>query len=867
MFDFTNRVKKVINEYAPREAKRLGHEFLGAEHILLGLLKAQDSVAIKMLISLGVDLNELKKEIEKRAEQDSTTMVIDPTSKDKVQRLLELSRDEARKMRHSYIGSEHVLLALLRDTSGIVAQALQVFQVNYQAIRNELNATLGLPQNTGSQKSAPQTATAGVKKEASKTPMLDEYARNLTRMVEDKLTDPVIGRNSEIERVIQILSRKTKNNPILIGEAGVGKTAIAEGLAQRIVQKQVPEPLFGKQVFSLDVAALIAGTKYRGEFEDRIKKIMKEIRTSAETILFIDEVHTIIGAGAAEGAVDAANILKPALARGEIQCIGATTLREYKRYIERDSALERRFQTVMVEEPSVEDTIRILAGLRHSYEKHHAVTYSKEAVVAAVKLSDRYIRDRFLPDKAIDIIDEAGSHARLRSSIVPESFKEMEKSLQQITRVKNEMVRQQEYEEAAKARDTLGELTAKYNEALEEWRRAQKEGKIEITAEDISKVIADWTGIPLQQLKEDENERLIKMAEELGERVVGQKNAIDQISRAVRRARTGLKSVHKPIGSFFFLGPTGVGKTELAKALAEFMFGEEEALIRFDMSEYMEMHSVSKFIGSPPGYVGHEDGGQLTEAIRRHPHSVLLFDEIEKAHHEIQNILLQVLDEGELTDNAGHHVDFKETVIILTSNIGARFLQKGGKLGFGGESENKMDSKREQITEELRKHFSPEFLNRIDDVIIFDALSEKEIEEIVDLTVDDINYNALDRNMYLTLKPTARKYLAQKGYDEKYGARPLKRLVQREIEDELAMMLLEKKITEPVEISIGLETKDEKPKLAFKTRNLSAEKFLEIKSEYFEDDATIDEIWQDSLKAETEGSESAEQAEKEATPK
>ncbi len=861
MFDFTNRVKKIINEYAPREAKRLGHEFLGPEHILLGLLKAQDSVAVKMLMNLGIDLGELRKEIEKRSEQDSATLVIDPTSKDKVQRILELSRDEARKMRHSYIGSEHVLLSLLRDTNGIVAAALQTFQINYQVIRNELNATLGLPQATTTQK----TAAAQPKKEASKTPMLDEFARNLSRMAEEKLTDPVIGRDHEIERVIQILSRKTKNNPILIGEAGVGKTAIAEGLAQRITQKRVPEPMFNRQVYSLDVAALIAGTKYRGEFEDRIKKIMKEIRTNREVILFIDEVHTIIGAGAAEGAVDAANILKPALARGEIQCIGATTLREYKRYIERDSALERRFQSVMVEEPSVEDAIRILAGLRHAYEKHHAVSFSKEAIISAVKLSDRYIKDRFLPDKAIDIIDEAGSHARLKSAVIPEEIKEIEKEMQQLTRDKNEMVRQQEYEKAAKLRDQIGEANTRLADAMTSWRRSQKEARVEITAEDISKVIADWTGIPLQQLKDSENERLIKMPEELADRVVGQKAAIDQISRAVRRARMGLKSIKKPIGSFIFLGPTGVGKTELAKALAEFMFGDEEALIRFDMSEYMEMHSVSKFIGSPPGYVGHEDGGQLTEAIRRHPHSVLLFDEIEKAHPEIQNILLQVLDEGELTDNAGHHVDFKETIIILTSNIGARFLQKGGKLGFS-EGDSRQDGKREQVLEELRKHFSPEFLNRIDDVIIFDPLTREEIQEIVDLTIDEINYNALAKNMYLTLKGNARSYLADKGFSEKYGARPLKRLVQREIEDELAMMLLEKKITQPVEIKISTTKKDGAEKLSFAFENLSAEKFLEIRGEYFEDEASIDEIWENSL-LETEEGEAEDEAESEVTQK
>ncbi|MCX7631875.1 MAG: ATP-dependent Clp protease ATP-binding subunit [Turneriella sp.] len=842
MFDFTNRVKKIINEYAPREAKRLGHDFLGPEHIMLGLLKAQDSVAVKMLINLGLDLNEVRKEIEKRAEQDSNTMVIDPTSKDKLQRILELSRDEARKLRHSYIGSEHVLLALLRDTNGIVASALQVFHVNYQVIRNELNATLGLPQVTSGQKA--QGATGQQRKEATKTPVLDEFARNLSRMAEEKLIDPVIGRDQEIERVIQILSRKTKNNPILIGEAGVGKTAIVEGLAQRIAQKQVPEPMFNKQVYSLDVAALIAGTKYRGEFEDRIKKILKEIRASRDIILFIDEVHTIIGAGAAEGAVDAANILKPALARGEVQCIGATTLREYKRYIERDAALERRFQTVMVEEPSVEDTIRILAGLRHAYEKHHGVIYTKEAIIAAVKLSDRYIRDRFLPDKAIDIIDEAGSHARLKSAVIPEEIKDIERQIQALTREKNEMVRRQEYEKAAKLRDQISEANNRLAEAMNSWRRSQKEAKTEITAEDIAKVISDWTGIPLQQLGEDENERLLRMADELSLRVVGQKAAIDQVTRAVRRARTGLKTPRRPIGSFIFLGPTGVGKTELAKALAEFLFGDEEALVRFDMSEYMEMHSVSKFIGSPPGYVGHEDGGQLTEAIRRHPHSVLLFDEIEKAHPEIQNILLQVLDEGELTDNAGHHVDFRQTIIILTSNIGAHYLQKGGKLGFANDSEDKFEQKREQVLEELRRYFSPEFLNRIDDVIIFNPLSQEEIGQIVDLTIDDLNYNALQKNIYLSLSREARAYLAEKGYSEKYGARHLKRLVQREIEDELAMMLLEKKITEPVEIHIGLSKKGGEPKLHFHIRNLSMEKFLEIRSEYFEEETSIDTIWE-----------------------
>ncbi|MCB1147240.1 MAG: ATP-dependent Clp protease ATP-binding subunit, partial [Leptospiraceae bacterium] len=781
MFDYTNRVKKIINEYAPKEAKRLGHDHLGPEHILLGLMKAQDSVAMKIIMSLNIDIADLRKEIERRCEQDGMTLLVDPASKDKVAKILEYSREEAKKLRHSYIGSEHILLAILRDTSSIASASLGAFSVTYQVIRNELNQTLGLPQN------GPINFKTGGpgKKEQTKTPMLDEFARNLTRMAQDKLIDPIIGRDKEIDRVIQILSRKTKNNPILIGEAGVGKTAIVEGLAQRILQKKVPENLFQRRVYSLDVAALIAGTKYRGEFEDRIKKIMKEIRSSSDVVLFIDEVHTIIGAGAAEGAVDAANILKPALARGEIQCIGATTLKEYKKYIERDSALERRFQTVMVDEPSIQDAIRILAGLRKSYEKHHGVTYSRESIQASVRLSDRYLTERYLPDKAIDVIDEAGAQARLKLSTVPESIKGMEKSISKLIKEKNEMVRLQEYEKAAKLRDSIVANEREMAESMENWRREQKEKKIFITESDVVGIIADWTGIPMNQLSETESKKLLEMENELGERVIGQKTAIRQISKAIRRSRTGLKSPRRPIGSFIFLGPTGVGKTELAKALAEFMFGDEESLIRFDMSEYMEPHSVSKFIGSPPGYVGYEDGGQLTEAVRRKPHSIILFDEIEKAHNDMQNILLQILDEGELTDTMGHRVDFKETIIIMTSNLGARHLMKGGKLGFESEA-GKAESKKDQVMDELRKFFSPEFINRIDDVIVFDMLKPEEIREIVELMVDEINMNILHKNLYIVPDKEALDYLGEKGFDEKYGARPLRRLVQKEIEDELA---------------------------------------------------------------------------------
>lgn len=833
MFDFTNRVKKIINEYAPKEAKRLGHEYLGPEHIMLGMLKTEDSVAVKVIINLNIDLNELRKEIERRCEHDGMTLLVDPGNKDKVQKILEFSREEARKLRHSYIGSEHILLALLRDTTSIVSAALGAFSITYQVIRTELNQTLGVQQG------GPNVRSLGSRKDTPKAPILEEYARNLTKLAVEKKTDPVIGRESEIERVIQILSRKTKNNPILIGEAGVGKTAVVEGLAQQIVARKVPESLFTKVIYSLDVAALIAGTKYRGEFEDRIKKVMKEVKNNSEIILFIDEVHTIIGAGAAEGAVDAANIMKPALARGELQCIGATTLREYKKYIERDAALERRFQTVLVEEPSLEDTIRILSGLRKSYEKHHGVLYTKESIKAAVRLSDRYIPDRYLPDKAIDVIDEAGASVRLKGSQMPEELKKLEVNISRTIKQKNEMVKLQEYEKAAKLRDDIVNLEKDLDDKIAAWRKEQKEKPISIEKEHIMKVLSDWTGIPLQQMQETELERLINMDQVLEETVVGQKKAIEKISRAIKRARTGLKSPGSPIGSFIFLGPTGVGKTQLAKALAEFLFGDEDALIRFDMSEYMEMHSVSKFIGSPPGYVGYDEGGQITEAVRRKPHSVVLFDEIEKAHPEIQNIMLQLLDEGILTDTMGNKVDFKETLIIMTSNLGARDLLKGGRVGFN--SDLKKESKNDQLLDELKRHFTPEFLNRIDEVIIFESLSKADILKIVDLMIDEVNANVVHENIYISLNQKAKEYLAEKGYSETYGARPLKRLLRTEVEDELAELLLKRKKKTPVKYSVSAE--DEK--LTFKSAPMSEKKFEEIKKEYLEEEESIDDYWDD----------------------
>lgn len=853
MFDFTNRVKKIINDYAPKEAKRLGHEYLASEHILLGLLKAEDSVALKILSNLSVDKNDLKKEVEKRCEVDSVTLLVDPGNKEKIQRILEYSRDEARKLRHSYVGTEHLLLALLRDANSIASASLGAFSINYSLVRNELNLALGLQGNPVDFRNPQQP-----KKESSRTPMLDEFARNLSKMAKEKAVDPVIGREKEIDRVVQILSRKNKNNPVLIGEAGVGKTAVVEGLAQRIVEKKIPEFLFSKIIFSLDVAALIAGTKYRGEFEDRIKKIMKEIKANPDVVLFIDELHTIIGAGAAEGAVDAANILKPALARGEIQCIGATTLKEYKKYIEKDSALDRRFQSVLVNEPTPEDAIRILIGLRKSYEKHHQVEYTREAIKAAVRLSHRYINDRFLPDKAIDIMDEAGAHVRLRGNLIPPELKTLEKKIAQVTSEKNNMVRLQKYEKAANLRDKIVTLEKEMEEKLVLWRKQQKEKHVTIQEKDVNEIVSEWTGIPIQQLASDEKQKLKNMEQDLQKDVIGQNAPIELLSRAVKRARAGIKPANRPIGSFIFLGPTGVGKTEMAKALARFMFGNEDALLRYDMSEFMEMHSVSKFIGSPPGYVGFEDGGQLTEAVRRKPYSILLFDEIEKAHPEIQNILLQILDEGKLTDASGNKISFKETIIIMTSNIGARFLVKGGRVGFSAD-EGKFEAKKEMVQEELHQHFSPEFINRLDEIIVFEPLDQKGIRKVVDKLIEEIQRNIIHQKLHIVISPSARNYLGEKGYSEKYGARPLRRLLRKEIEDEIAARLLDEKIVPQSEIKISLKQTKTQTKTQVKTGGLSfsssamdEETLKKLMKKYDVHEDSMDNFWLDDETVEEE---------------
>jgi ATP-dependent Clp protease ATP-binding subunit ClpC len=816
MFDFTKRAKKVLNEYAQQEAKRLGHDMIGPEHILLGLLREEDSVAIKILKNLQVDLKELKKEIERRAKQGSGALLLELSpNPDKYQKIIDYSKEEARRLKHNYVGTEHILLALLRDSNNIVGATLAQFQINYSVIKGEILRILGVASNP----SPSSTSQPRQLSEKNKTPTLDEFARDLTQMAFERKLDPVIGRETEITRLTQVLCRRTKNNPVLIGEAGVGKTAIVEGLAIRIANGEVPDLLLDKRVVALDLASLVAGTKYRGEFEDRLKKILREIQNAKNVIIFIDELHTLIGAGAAEGAIDAANMLKPALARGEIQCIGATTLTEYRKYIEKDSALERRFQPIHVKEPSEDDAILILKGLKSTFEKHHRVYYTDEAIEMAVKLSVRYINDRHLPDKAIDIIDEAGARARLQNSKRPDEIIALEEEIKLLTKKKDDLVKAQEYEAAAQVRDEIALKKQELENLIQEWQEKLSTYAIQIGEEDIYSVVSMWTGIPLEKIEESEASKLLKMEEELKKRVVGQEEAIEMISRAVRRSRTGFKDPRKPSGSFIFLGPTGVGKTELARALAEFLFGKEEKLHRLDMSEFMEPHSVSKLIGSPPGYIGYDDAGQLTEYVRRNPYSVILFDEIEKAHPDVFNILLQILEEGNLTDTHGRRVDFRDTIIIMTSNIGARELQKSGKVGFSESQIRREESKKEKALEALKKHFNPEFLNRIDEVIVFHSLTKDQIKSIIDIMVNRVNNYLFDKKIRIELDDLAKEHFCEKGYDEKYGARPLRRLIQKEVEDYLANRFLEGAYKEPTQIFITYSKKEEKLKFEEKEWN------------------------------------------------
>ncbi|MDH5655759.1 MAG: ATP-dependent Clp protease ATP-binding subunit [Spirochaetia bacterium] len=818
MFDFTKRAKRVINEYAQQEAKRLGHDMIGPEHILLGLLREEDSVAIKILKNLNIDLTELKKEVERRARQGGTTMLLDISpNPDKYQKIIDYSKEEARRLKHNYVGTEHILLALLRDNNNVAGASLSNFSVNYSVIKGEILRILGVA-TAGTQTGATQRTS---QHEKSRTPTLDEFARDLTVLAREKKLEPVIGRENEIQRLIQVLCRKTKNNPVLIGEAGVGKTAIVEGLADRIVNHMVPDILFEKRVISLDLASLVAGTKYRGEFEDRLKKIMREIQNSNNVLVFIDELHTLIGAGAAEGAIDAANMLKPALARGEMQCIGATTLTEFRKHIEKDAALERRFQSIHVKEPDLDDTILILKGLRKSFETHHKVSYTDESLELAVRLSDRYINDRYMPDKAIDIIDEAGSRARLSNSARPQEIVNIEEEIKSLIQKKDDMVKSQEYEKAAQIRDEINLKKEQLEEKIHQWQEKVADYSIEISPEDIYAVVSLWTGIPLEKIEEGEASKLLRMEDEISKRIVGQKEAVTQVCRAVRRSRTGFSDSKKPSGSFIFLGPTGVGKTELARTLSQFLFGKDNALFRLDMSEYMEPHSVSKLIGSPPGYVGYDDAGQLSEYVRRNPYSVILFDEIEKAHPDVFNLLLQILEEGTLTDTHGRKVDFRDTIIIMTSNLGAREMQKGGKMGFAEDIERRHENRKDKLIEELKRHFNPEFLNRIDEVITFHTLDKDHILKIVTILVSQMNERLFDKKIKLNLDDKANERVVTLGYDEKYGARPLKRTLQRELEDYMANRMLEGAYNDPTEIFVTVkkEKGSEEEKFSFKEKN------------------------------------------------
>lgn len=783
---FTEKAQKVLI-LAQQEARNLKHPAVGTEHILLGLLAEGEGIAARVLQNLGINLEQVRSEVEKLIGQGESGTVAEMGLTPRVKRVLELALEESHRQGVTYVGTEHLLLGLIREGEGVAARVLIGLGVDPEQVRRQVLLVLGGGAAAGptGKPTKPGQATK------NRTPALSEFGRDLTQLAADGKLDPVVGRDKEIERVLQVLSRRTKNNPVLIGEPGVGKTAIAEGLAQRIIDNKVPEVLSGKRVITLDMSAVVAGTKYRGEFEERLKKVVDEIRTAGDVILFIDELHTLVGAGAAEGAIDAANILKPALARGELQCIGATTLDEYRKHVEKDAALERRFQPIMVGEPTKEEAEAILFGLRDRYEAHHRVKITDEAIKAAVQLSDRYISDRFLPDKAIDLMDEAASRVRLKTYTAPPGLKELEQKLADLAKEKEEAVNGQEFEKAASIRDQEQKVKAELEQLKQQWEHEKGLEKTVVTAEDIAHVVSTWTGVPVQKLAEEESARLLKLEEVLHQRVIGQDEAVRSVARAIRRARAGLKDPKRPVGSFFFLGPTGVGKTELARALAEALFGDEEAMVRIDMSEYMEKHAVSRLVGAPPGYVGYDEGGQLTEAVRRKPYSVILLDEIEKAHPEVFNILLQVLEDGRLTDSRGRTVDFRNTVIIMTSNVGADLIRRQQVMGFKRESpDDSYEKMKARILEELKRTFRPEFLNRVDETIVFHALSNEEIKEIVGLMLKELEGRTTEYGLTLELTDAAREALVRIGYDENYGARPLRRAIQNHIEDELSERLL-----------------------------------------------------------------------------
>ncbi len=808
MFErFTEKAIKVIM-LAQEEARRLGHNFVGTEQILLGLIGEGTGVAAKVLKSLGVNLKDSRIEVEKIIGRGSGFVAVEIPFTPRAKRVLELSLEEARQLGHNYIGTEHLLLGLIREGEGVAARVLENLNIDLTKVRTQVIRMLGETAEVG-------TGTSTTKGNL-KTATLDEFGTNLTKLASESKLDPVVGRHSEIDRVVQILGRRTKNNPVLIGEPGVGKTAIAEGLAQRIQTGDIPDILEDKRVLTLDIGLLVAGTKYRGEFEERLKKIMEEIKSAGNVILVIDEVHTLIGAGAAEGAIDAANILKPALARGELQCIGATTLDEYRKHIERDAALERRFQPVMVGEPSIEDTIEILKGLRERYEQHHRLKITDDALEAAAHLGDRYISDRFLPDKAIDLIDEAGSRVRLINSKLPPEAKQIDKELRQVQKQKEESVRDQNFDQAGQLREKEMELSAKIKEVLENKKESTEGDQYDadnksvksdsklyqsplVSEEDVAHIVASWTGVPVQKLTETESVKLLNMEETLHHRLIGQDEAVKAVSRAIRRARVGLKNPNRPIASFIFSGPTGVGKTELTKSLASYFFGSEEAMIRLDMSEFMERHTVSKLIGSPPGYVGFNEGGQLTEAVRRRPYTVVLFDEVEKAHPDVFNLLLQLLEDGRLTDSKGRTVDFKNTLLIMTSNIGSKVIEKGGGgLGFEFSGDSVEDSQYNRIkslvNEELKQYFRPEFLNRLDEIIVFRQLTKNEVKQIAEIMLQEVFARLQDKGIKLNVTDAFKERLVEEGYNPSYGARPLRRAVMRLLEDSLAEEVLSGRI-------------------------------------------------------------------------